>query len=120
MSEMANVNYHDYIHSKAWENKVAERMKIDKGTCQMCGSRGSPINPLECHHLTYKRLGDEDVWTDCVIVCDCCHQLITRLMNRVTSPDGRRGWSYNKTIPQVTVVTANGELQKYRKENLEV
>ena len=112
------MDYDAYIKSDAWKKIVNQRLQIDKHTCQMCGTHGSPNNPLECHHFGYKTLGNEDVWTDVVIVCDCCHQLISRLMNRITSPDGRRGWT-NKYIPKATVITYNGLLQEHRKENLE-
>ena len=116
---MTSEEYNNYIQSQAWKDKVNQRMEIDGGVCQMCGTRGNPKNPLECHHFGYRNLGNEDIWSELVIVCDCCHSMLTRLMKRKTSPDGRRGWSDSRTIPQVTVITYNGRTQEIRKENLE-
>ena len=107
VSRMSDVNYDDYIKSEAWRKKAKQRLEIDHYTCQICGSHGSPMNPLEIHHFSYRNLGDEDVWIDLVCVCDTCHQLISRLMNRVVDKFGKRGWS-NKYIPRITTYTING------------
>lgn len=115
---MSDVDYNEYLKSEQWRKVVNQRLKIDRYTCVMCGSHGSPNNPLECHHFSYKNLGHEDVWKDVAIVCDSCHALITRLMNRVIDENGTRGWT-NKYIPRITVYTINGYHQEHRKENLE-
>ena len=114
---MSDVDYSQYIKSEEWKKIVDQRLKIDNYTCVMCGCHGTPGNPLECHHLTYHNLGHEDPYKDVCMLCDACHGLVTRMMNRITSADGRRGWN-NKAVPRITVWTYNGMLQQHRKENL--
>ena len=58
--------YNDYLHSEQWKRKATERIRIDRGRCQMCGSRGTQGNPLCVHHLSYRRLFNEDPETDLV------------------------------------------------------
>ena len=111
------MNYEDYLKSKHWEEVARQRLKIDRYTCQFCGSHGTQTNPLEVHHFSYKNLGNENPWTDLVVLCDSCHQGITRMMNRVVSPDGKLGWT-NKAIPRISTYTINGSLQEQRKEQL--
>ena len=115
---MEDIDYDAYRKSKKWRELVNQRLEIDHYTCQMCGSLGSPGNPLQIHHFSYRHLGDENVWVDLVTVCDTCHQLISRLMNRVVDENGRLGWS-NKYIPKVATFTINGWHQEHRRENLE-
>jgi hypothetical protein len=65
------VDYHGYILSPAWRLKRAARLKRDGGRCVVCGDRAANV-----HHLTYERLGDEDVRRDLVSVCRRCHGLL--------------------------------------------
>lgn len=113
---MSDIDYEQYLKSEHWRNLVNRRLKIDHYTCQMCGSHGSANNPLECHHLSYKRLGNENVWTDLVIACHSCHGMLSRLMNRVVDESGKRGWN-NKAIPRISVYTISGHELENRKEN---
>lgn len=87
-------DYNTYIQSDAWKAKVRQRLEIDNYQCVMCGASGTPWNPLNIHHLNYKRLGDENVDTDLVTLCDPCHRRVHRLLHRVTDhTTGQRGWT---------------------------
>lgn len=84
-----SIQYDSYIKSPEWQQKREVRFWIDRNTCQMCGTDRN----LEVHHLcSYRKLGSEDVYHDLVTVCHDCHQKIHRMMGRITSADGRRGW----------------------------
>lgn len=55
--------YREYMKSDSWERKKRERLKIDGYKCTACGYSAKP-NVLMVHHLTYARLGNEDIWKD--------------------------------------------------------
>lgn len=50
--------YTRYLLSKRWKKKRVQRYKIDKGICQVCGEKVA-FDEFECHHTTYKLLGNE-------------------------------------------------------------
>src|SRR3972149_4733427 len=62
-----------YISSAAWDVRRWERFIIDEFKCQGCGSEEWP---LDCHHLTYKRLGQESI-DDLVSLCRSCHRVVS-------------------------------------------
>lgn len=86
---MTNSEYTEYLRSEEWQKKREQRIQIDDGRCVFCGEKVA--HPV-VHHLTYRNIGNEDVWKDICTVCDDCHALIHTGMCRVTSPSGRRGW----------------------------
>lgn len=88
-----NEEYKIYLSSPEWKHKRDQRLKIDGNRCQACGTLGSPLNPIMCHHLNYKSVGHENPYTTLVSVCKCCHTLIHNALNRKIDPDGTRGWS---------------------------
>jgi 5-methylcytosine-specific restriction endonuclease McrA len=61
--------YNAYIGSDAWNRKKVERRAIDRDKCQGC----IRVDRLEVHHKTYERIGDENVETDLVTLCERCH-----------------------------------------------
>lgn len=75
------VDYNEYMESDAWANKRFERLKKDNFQCQMCGSAKN----LNVHHVTYERLGNEDM-NDLVTLCNKCH-------SKVHSKDKKRSGS---------------------------
>lgn len=112
---MTNEEYREYLLSPKWKQKAEARMKIDGYRCQGCGSCGTVDNPLEVHHLSYIDLGKEDIYTQLVTVCHCCHKNIHNVMERQTNIDGRRGWLDSPRVPQLHVYNVSG----YKKEFLE-
>lgn len=109
---MDNEKYRQYLKSEKWQRIARQRMEIDGYKCVMCETRGTAKNPLECHHLSYKWLYQEEnrIYEDLCTVCHGCHKQIHALMQRVTSPDGRHGWKDRYDIPQISVYTLTGEM----------
>ena len=70
-------DYRDYINSKAWKIKRLERIKLDGYRCQICGT----TRRLNVHHLTYIRLGCEDL-DDLITLCESCHERVHEEMRR--------------------------------------
>lgn len=76
--------YKKYMHSEEWRKKAAQRIEIDGHKCVMCDRPESRCRKgLAVHHITYQRLGNENVYTDIVSLCDSCHQKIHRYYNRI-------------------------------------
>lgn len=104
------MNYEQYLKTPKWHAIAERRLKIDGFRCVGCGSRGTPQNPLEIHHLSYKSIYHEEerLYEDLVTLCHSCHKNIHNIMNRTTSADGRRGWKDNSYIPKISVYTISG------------
>ena len=66
--------YNEYLLSDVWQDKREQRLYIDCGMCTKCG-KNSEQATLQAHHLTYKNVGDEDVYQDLVILCSHCHTI---------------------------------------------
>lgn len=84
--------YEQYLLSQEWKEIQQKRFKIDNFKCCMCGSNGTQNNPLQCHHITYRNLYKENVYKDLLTLCRNCHKSVHFMMNRITSPEGRKGW----------------------------
>lgn len=110
---MTNEEYTAYIQSDKWKAIAKKRMEIDQHRCCMCGCRGTVLNPLNVHHLSYKSLGHEEnrVYQDLVTLCFCCHKATHNLMDRQTDPNGRHGWKDSPHIPQIHVFNINGSIE---------
>lgn len=65
------MDYKTYLQSAEWQKKRNERLKIDDYKCQKCGR---PFD-LQVHHLTYDRIGHEDM-CDLITLCKHCHARI--------------------------------------------
>ncbi len=63
--------YHIYLQSVAWKKKSRARRTIDNDRCAtpMCFR----TDALHVHHTTYDRIGDENVETDLLTLCERCH-----------------------------------------------
>ena len=94
---MTRDQYHAYLQSEQWQRVAEARKRIDGYRCQMCGSRGTQLNPLQVHHMRYygvigHEFEGENLYVNLVTLCDSCHKAVHRMMNRTTSADGRHGW----------------------------
>lgn len=60
----------EYIkNSPIWQEKRKERLSKDNNRCYSCDT----TKRLQVHHITYKRLYNENI-TDLVTLCRSCHQ----------------------------------------------
>jgi 5-methylcytosine-specific restriction endonuclease McrA len=83
------------MKSEAWMKKSDERRKIDNWKCCVCGKPASKCRyGLQVHHLTYDRLGHEDVLHDIVSLCGKCHKMI-HLGDVITMRRAYRSAGYN-------------------------
>lgn len=67
---MTTTQYHSYLKSPEWKALVSKVKARDK-VCQLTGSRDN----LEVHHITYDRLGNEDL-SDLVLLSRDAHQSV--------------------------------------------
>ena len=68
---MDDARYKEYLNSNSWKNLKAKVIKRDGGICQGCFLE----LPLDVHHLTYERIGDE-LGVDLISLCRQCHDRI--------------------------------------------
>lgn len=81
--------YKKYMRSKEWEYKKAQRKEIDGYKCVMCGRPETKTKDgLQVHHVTYARLGHENIYTDICTVCSSCHKKIHAYYNRTRAAQG--------------------------------
>lgn len=79
--------YERYIRSDTWQRVKELRLEIDGGKCVMCGRpEAKTRNGLQCHHITYARLGREVPYTDVVTLCGSCHRKLHNYLARKTDP----------------------------------
>ena len=116
--QQTNQEYYEYLQSDKWKEKAAARLEFDGYVCQGCGGKGNSLNGLQIHHMTYHNIYHEDIYTDLVTLCRSCHCIITNVMNRKTSPSGRRGWRENPSVPTVSTFTLSGYDLQTKKLNL--
>lgn len=63
------------MRSEAWKEKCEQRRRFDGYRCCVCGRPALLCREgLQVHHLTYERLGNEDVAHDIVSLCGKCHK----------------------------------------------
>lgn len=62
------MDYREYLASPEWE--VRRQLKLDQKNhlCELCGARAEQV-----HHLTYFRIGREDM-VDLQALCNDCHK----------------------------------------------
>lgn len=61
-----------YYETRHWSTTRSERYSIDDYSCVLCFSKEN----LQCHHVTYENLFDENM-SDLMTVCKDCHEVIT-------------------------------------------
>ena len=100
--------YLAYITSPEWKEKSDQRMKIDGHVCQMCGSRGTIANPLQCHHFHYGNFRHENIYKDLITLCKSCHESQHNMLRRITDADGGRMWDSSEHVPLQHIYTISG------------
>jgi hypothetical protein len=77
------LNYAKYISSEAWRRCPARLAELEAAghRCRICFQEGTSHSPLEVHHATYRRLGQEEVG-DLLALCGPCHREVTTFLRR--------------------------------------
>jgi len=65
-----SIDYDKYIDSEDWRDTAEDAKQRAGYRCQLCNTS---YKPLEVHHLTYVRLGEE-LPSDLLVVCRDCHR----------------------------------------------
>lgn len=78
--------YKEYLASTQWKKKRKQVLERAKYRCEKCKI---PKDRLEVHHLTYDRLGREDLH-DLLAVCQDCHKVEDKL--RAQRTESNRYW----------------------------
>jgi len=60
-------NYKKYLKTDHWKEV---KLKFRGRSCEKCGSKYK----INIHHLTYRNLGRDKEYNDCVPLCEYCHQ----------------------------------------------
>lgn len=63
--------YNKYLHSASWRKFRQTIIDLRGRECQLCQSKHN----IQVHHMTYKRVGNEDI-RDVLVVCEDCHVFI--------------------------------------------
>lgn len=80
-------SYEKYMRSSEWTIKKNQRKDIDNHKCVMCErSEGVIRGGLQVHHISYRHLGNEDVYTELVSLCPTCHRRLHNLYKRKINP----------------------------------
>lgn len=70
IKQLKNMPYGDYLKTKHWEDVRRRALARSEYRCQVCNSPG----PLDVHHRTYERRGNEN-YKDVVALCRDCHEI---------------------------------------------
>jgi len=119
-------NYLKYIKSTAWFDLRAEVFERDDYECQSCSSNSSN---LQCHHLNYNRLFNEDL-SDLITTCDTCHKYHDRIRKLVSKMKGVKrdiaeellieyGYPHNFPKDRDILKSLHHNLKKLKRMNLE-
>lgn len=65
--------YQEYLKSEQWAEIREQVLRRDSYRCQWTGKASRPGDPLQVHHLTYERVGREEM-QDLVTVCRSAHR----------------------------------------------
>lgn len=77
--------YKKYIVSPQWKKKRKQALERANHKCEKCNG----TKELEVHHLTYDRLGREEL-SDLLVVCKHCHPAEDKLRAQRTESDRYR------------------------------
>lgn len=99
------MDYEKYIRSSQWRKKADERMALDGGKCCVCGKAAT-----EVHHLTYVRLGNENM-EDLVSLCHRCHEKAEFLYDPKGIP-----WAMDAVKPNNFMAALRVDAQKVAEE----
>jgi hypothetical protein len=77
------MEYRSYIASQKWRASPARLVELAeaRNRCRICFGHGAETGPIEVHHATYARLGDE-AQGDLLALCRSCHAGVTNFLRQ--------------------------------------
>lgn len=89
---MNKESYLKYLESYNWQKLRAKVLARDYNKCRICNRIGYTV-----HHITYKRIGHEDI-ADLLTVCFLCH---TKLHNKTITQEQLKLYAIPATNDQL-------------------
>lgn len=71
LNELKIMPYSAYLQTPEWKARRQRHLKSSGYRCQVCNS---PDQPIDVHHRTYERRGEEQ-FKDLIALCRSCHEL---------------------------------------------
>jgi hypothetical protein len=71
LNELKIMTYSKYLQTPEWQERRLHHLKSADYRCQVCNSSNQPI---DVHHRTYERRGEEQ-FKDLIALCRSCHEL---------------------------------------------
>ena len=71
VARLRSLPYEEYLKTEHWLKTAYLARQRDGNECRYCASRKPP---LQVHHLTYERLGEERL-SDVITLCRRCHEM---------------------------------------------
>jgi len=69
LNSLRSMPYKEYLQTIEWKERRKKHLKSSGYRCQVCNS---PEKPLDVHHRTYERRGQE-YYKDLIVLCRSCH-----------------------------------------------
>jgi transcription elongation factor Elf1 len=96
LNKLRNMSYQEYLRTPEWQERRNRHLKSAGYRCQVCNG-STP--PLDVHHRTYERRGQE-YYKDLIVLCRDCHGLYhkkgklpleneTKFHNKANSADAK-------------------------------
>jgi hypothetical protein len=83
IEELRSMPYTEYVHTPEWQERRKAALGRAGHRCQVCNASG----PLDVHHRTYDRRGDERA-DDLTVLCRQCHGLFHEVARVTSQPQG--------------------------------
>jgi 5-methylcytosine-specific restriction endonuclease McrA len=96
---MNREEYHIYLQSWEWARLRQEVMERAFNECERC----EKFSAVHVHHLTYKRVGHEEL-EDLQAVCEDCHKFLHKLSDYDPKKGYERGPSVEEANAQLVYV----------------
>lgn len=81
------MDYDEYINSDEWREKRIQREEFDNHQCALCHK--NVMKYSTCHHMSYERLGHENVAEDIITLCWNCHERFHDNWGKMSEVDSR-------------------------------
>ncbi len=73
-AQLCKMSPEEYRRTPEWRSRRNQALIRAGNRCEICSTHRTSDNPLDAHHNSYDRFGDE-LLVDLVVLCRCCHDL---------------------------------------------